>query len=104
MLGAGTLGFPLRRFLGAEALGASLWATVQTGVGYTGGRLVEGTLPALALSVGVALAVGVLIERLDALRRRRRRRRRQEPSPPGPGEGHISNRPSGSGPSRARPR
>lgn len=72
MIGAGTLGFPIRRFLPAEAAGVVLWATFQTGLGYLGGRALEGTFTALLVSLGIAIAVGVGIERLDDWRRRRR--------------------------------
>jgi len=71
MIGAGTLGFPLRRFVPAEAVGVALWATFQTALGYFGGRAFDNTLVALGVSLGIALVLGVTLERLDALRRRR---------------------------------
>lgn len=70
MIVAGTLGFPVRRFLAAEAVGAAAWAAFQTSIGYFGGRLVDDTLVALAVSVAIAIAIGGLIELGDRLRRR----------------------------------
>lgn len=70
MLVAGTLHFPFRRFLIAEAAGAAIWATFQTSIGYFGGRLIENTVVALVVSVGIAIAVGALVELVDRLRRR----------------------------------
>lgn len=70
MIVAGTLHFPVRRFLAAEAIGAAAWATFQTSIGYFGGRLVDDTMVALVVSVGIAIVVGGLIELGDRLRRR----------------------------------
>jgi membrane-associated protein len=76
MFTAGTLRFPLRRFLGAEAVGAGLWAAFQTAIGYFGGRVFDDTLTALAVSIGIAIAVGAVIDRVDRLVRARRERGR----------------------------
>lgn len=70
MIVAGSLRFPLRRFLAAEAIGAAAWASFQTAIGYFGGRLVDDTLVALVVSVAIAIAFGALIELGDRLRRR----------------------------------
>lgn len=70
MIVAGSLHFPLRRFLAAEAVGAAAWASFQTAIGYFGGRLVDDTLVALVVSVAIAIAFGALIELADRLRRR----------------------------------
>lgn len=74
MFAAGTLHYPLRRFVAAEALGAALWAAFQTSIGYFGGRLFDSTLTALLVSLGVAFAVAGLIELVDRLRRSARAR------------------------------
>jgi membrane-associated protein len=74
MFTAGTLRFPLPRFLAAEATGAGLWAVFQTSIGYFGGRIFDDTLTALGVSIGVAIAVGVVIDQIDRLVRRRRAR------------------------------
>ena len=74
MFSAGTLRFPLRRFIAAEALGAALWATFQTAIGYFGGRLFDSTTTSLVVSLGVAFAIAGLIELVDRLRRSARAR------------------------------
>jgi membrane-associated protein len=74
MFSAGTLHYPLRRFVAAEALGAALWAAFQTSIGYFGGRLFDSTLTALLVSLGVAFAIAGLIELVDRLRRSARAR------------------------------
>lgn len=70
MLVSGSLGFPLRRFLVAEAIGAVLWGTFQTSIGYFGGRLLDDTLVALVVSLGVAIVMGGLIDLASRFRRR----------------------------------
>jgi membrane-associated protein len=74
MAAAGTLGYPLPRFIAAEAIGAGIWASFQTALGYFGGRAFESTLTSLIVSLGVAFAVGAGIEAFDRLRRRGRAR------------------------------
>jgi membrane protein DedA with SNARE-associated domain len=74
MFTAGTLHFPLPRFLAAEAVGAGLWAVLQTAIGYFGGRVFDDTLTALLASLGVAIALGAVVDGADRLLRRRRRR------------------------------
>jgi membrane protein DedA with SNARE-associated domain len=71
MFGAGSLHYPLPRFLAAEAVGAAAWAAFQTAIGYVGGTLVDDTLVALGVSLAIAIAVGGAIEGADRLRRRR---------------------------------
>jgi membrane protein DedA with SNARE-associated domain len=75
MLGAGSLRYPLPRFLAAEAAGAAAWAVFQTTIGYVGGSLLDDTLVALGVSVAVAIAAGAAIEGADRLRRRGASRR-----------------------------
>jgi membrane-associated protein len=74
MFTAGTLHFPLPRFLAADAVGAGLWAVLQTAIGYFGGRAFDDTLTALVASLGVAIALGAAVDGVDRLVRRRRRR------------------------------
>jgi membrane-associated protein len=74
MFSAGTLHFPLRRFVAAEALGAGLWAAFQTAIGYFGGRIFDSTLTSLLVSLGIAFAVAGLIELVDRIRRSARAR------------------------------
>lgn len=73
MFTAGTLHFPLPRFMAADAVGAGLWAVLQTAIGYFGGRVFDETLTALLVSLGIALALGAVIDLVDRLLRRRRR-------------------------------
>lgn len=75
MIGAGTLEYPLRRFLPAEAVGVTLWATFQCALGYVGGRALDDTLTALVVSLGMAFVVGVSLERGQAWWERRHRSR-----------------------------
>lgn len=74
MFSAGTLMYPLRRFVAAEALGAALWASFQTAIGYFGGRLFDDTLTSLLVSLGIAFGIAGLIELVDRLRRSARAR------------------------------
>jgi membrane-associated protein len=74
MFSAGTLHYPLGRFLAAEAVGASLWAAFQTAIGYVGGQLFDDTLTSLLVSLGIAFAIGGLIELADRLMRSARAR------------------------------
>jgi membrane protein DedA with SNARE-associated domain len=74
MFSAGTLRYPLRRFVAAEALGAASWAAFQTAIGYFGPRLFDSTLTALLVSLGIAFAIAGLIELVDRLRRSARAR------------------------------
>jgi membrane-associated protein len=72
MFTAGTLHFPLPRFIAADGVGAGLWAVLQTAIGYFGGRALDDTLTALVASLGVAVALGAVVHGLDRLVRRRR--------------------------------
>ena len=74
MFSAGSLHYPLRRFVAAEALGAALWAAFQTGLGYAGGQVFESTLTSLLVSLGIAFAIAGLIELVNRLRRSARAR------------------------------
>lgn len=71
MIACGVLHFPYRRFLAFDAAGAVLWATINTLIGYVGGRaFADNTLAAFALSFGVALVLAAAIELIRRLRRR----------------------------------
>jgi len=77
MLGAGVLRYPARRFLLTDALGASIWATYSSLIGYLGGTTfqdhpVYGML--LAFTIGLAGATLVEVVRRVAGRRRARSR------------------------------
>lgn len=62
-VGCGVLGYPHRRFMAFDAVGATIWGAVNTMVGYLGGRVFGGnTLLAFGVSFGIALGVAGLIE------------------------------------------
>ncbi|QAY61520.1 DedA family protein [Microbacterium protaetiae] len=70
---AGALGYPWRRFVSLTAVAAALWALYGAGIGILAGNwLGDQPLLAAAIGVGVALVIGVGIDRVAAARRRRR--------------------------------
>lgn len=74
-ISCGTLGYPRRRFMAFDAVGAVTWASVNALVGYFGGRAFKDrTLLAFAVSFGIALLVAGCIELGRAVYRRSRRR------------------------------
>jgi membrane-associated protein len=74
MFAAGALGLPARRFYGFIVPGALLWAVVYTLLGIAGGSLFEEGWGAFAVSIGVAVAIGVVAEAIYRVRRRSLRR------------------------------
>jgi membrane protein DedA with SNARE-associated domain len=78
-LSAGAAAMPLRAFVTASAVGASVWAPTFAAAGFVGGRtLGDNVLVAMALAVVLVLGVTVLV---DAGRRLvRALRRRAEPT------------------------
>ena len=82
MIAAGSLNYPLRRFLLAEGIGAVLWSAFQTGIGYLGGRTFASTWTALIVSVAVGIAFGAGVEVGGRLwRRHKGSGRRASPEP-----------------------
>ena len=74
---AGTTGFSLPRFLIAVAIGGTLWGIYSGLIGAIGGRTFEEhAWKGIVLAVGLAIAVGVLVETVRWLVARRRRRGR----------------------------
>ena len=64
-LTAGATGFPPRRFVGLAAVAASSWAAWSVGVGALAGHWLEGNpLLGSVAGIGVALALGLLVDRL----------------------------------------
>lgn len=62
-LTCGLTGFDHRRFMGATAVAALIWATYCVAVGRFGGKTFEDNpLAALGLAFGIALAVSLLVE------------------------------------------
>jgi membrane-associated protein len=70
MFSAGALGVPAPRFYSFIVPGALLWAVFYTLLGIAGGSLFEEGWGAFALSIGVALAIGVVAEAIYRFRRR----------------------------------
>ncbi|WP_293042207.1 hypothetical protein [Mycobacterium sp.] len=84
------LDFPYRQFVVFDAVGAVLWATLNTTVGYLGvNAFADNTFVAFAVSFGAALAG--IIELIRWIRRRTRRQgqaRRQQPRNGAPADSH----------------
>ncbi|OBK11068.1 DedA family protein [Mycobacterium asiaticum] len=80
-LACGVLEFPYRQFLLFDAIGAVLWATVNSMIGFVGGHAFEDRpLVAFAVSFGVALALAGTIDLVSRLRRRKKQSQPQESS------------------------
>ena len=74
-MAAGALGYPWRRFLPLSAIAATSWTIYSTGLGVLAGHWMADQ-PFLSALVGIvlALAIGLVIDRVAALRRARRAR------------------------------
>lgn len=73
-IACGVLDFPYRQFAMFDAIGAVVWATLNTMIGYIGGHaFADNTIAAFAVSFGVALAFAGTIELIRWIRRRSRR-------------------------------
>lgn len=73
-IACGVLDFPYRQFVMFDAIGAVVWATLNTMIGYIGGHaFADNTIAAFAVSFGVALAFAGTIELIRWIRRRSRR-------------------------------
>lgn len=74
-MSAGALRYPWRRFLPLSAIGGATWAAYSAIIGVVAGKLFEDQ-PFLSsvLGVGVALVLGLVVDRVAAIRRRRRER------------------------------
>lgn len=83
-IACGVLEFPYRQFVLYDAIGALLWATVNTLIGFLGGHAFEDRpLLAFAVSFLVALAMGGGIELVRWLRRRTKEPRELADTPVG---------------------
>ncbi len=79
-LAAGVVRYPTRRYLVGAGIAEVVWATYSVGIGYLGGRTTANPLYAIALGIGVSLAVagaGSLVQFAAG-----RRARSDEPAPP----------------------
>ncbi|MET0352633.1 MAG: DedA family protein, partial [Plantibacter flavus] len=74
-MSAGALRYPWRRFLPLSVIGGVTWAAYSAIIGVVAGKLFEDQ-PFLSsvLGVGVALVLGLVVDRVAAIRRRRRER------------------------------
>jgi len=74
-MSAGALRYPWRRFLPLSVIGGVTWAAYSAIIGVVAGKLFEDQ-PFLSsvLGVGVALVLGLVVDRVAAIRRRRRGR------------------------------
>ncbi|WP_149085457.1 MULTISPECIES: DedA family protein [Microbacterium] len=71
-MSAGALGFPWRRFLPLSLIAGLSWSAFSLAIGLLAGAwLHDQPVLSAALGVAVALIVGVMIDRIAALRRRR---------------------------------
>ncbi|MFP1602395.1 DedA family protein [Microbacterium sp. 2216-1] len=75
-MSAGAVGYPWRRFLPLSALAGLCWSVFSITIGLVAGTWVrDQPLLAALLGVAIALLIGVMVDRVAALRRRARRRR-----------------------------
>jgi membrane protein DedA with SNARE-associated domain len=71
-MSAGALGFSWRRFLPLSAISAIIWSVYSAGIGLLFGHWLEDQpLLGAIFGIGFALAIGVIIDRVTAIRRRR---------------------------------
>jgi membrane protein DedA with SNARE-associated domain len=68
---AGTAGLAYRRFIGADAVAAVAWASYTALLGYAGGSAFEDAFwQPLAIGLGLALVLGLVVEAVTTRRRR----------------------------------
>jgi membrane-associated protein len=73
-LAAGTLELPWRRFAVADAIAATMWAIYAAMLGYAGGASFENSLwKPLALALGIAFLLGLVVEGYRRVQKRRGR-------------------------------
>lgn len=71
MIACGILEFPYRRFLAFDAVAAVLWGSINTLIGFIGGKaFADNTIGAFAVSFAVAVAVGGAVEVAGRMRRK----------------------------------
>lgn len=72
-IACGVLDFPYRQFVLFDAIGAVVWATLNTLIGYVGGNaFADNTVAAFAVAFGTALALAGIIELIRWIGRRAR--------------------------------
>jgi len=78
-IACGVLDFPYRQFVVFDAIGAVVWATLNTLIGYVGGNaFAHNTIAAFAVSFAAALGLAGIIELIRWIRRRARRQRQAQ--------------------------
>lgn len=94
-MSAGALGYPRRRFVPLSAVGAVSWAAYSAIIGFLAGRWLEDQpLLGAVLGVAFALALGLVIDRVAAVRRRRAESREpRAPQAPAPADAHLVREP-----------
>ncbi|MGW9268619.1 VTT domain-containing protein [Microbacterium sp. NPDC055599] len=71
-MSAGALGFPWRRFLPLSLIAGASWSIFSLAIGLLAGAWIKDQpLLSALLGIGVALVIGVVIDRIAAARRRR---------------------------------
>ncbi|MFD5225641.1 DedA family protein [Microbacterium sp. NPDC058342] len=76
-MSAGALDYPWRRFLPLSLLGGVTWAAYSAGIGLLAGQWVKDQpMLSAVIGVGLALAIGIVVDRIGAHRRRTRGARR----------------------------
>ncbi|MEW2460427.1 MULTISPECIES: DedA family protein [unclassified Microbacterium] len=71
-MSAGALGFPWRRFLPLSLIAGASWSVFSLAIGLLAGAWIKDQpLLSALLGIGVALVIGVVIDRIAAARRRR---------------------------------
>jgi len=79
---AGAVRYPWRRFLPLSAISGLTWAAYSTIIGLVAGNWLKGNpLLSVVIGVGIALTIGVVIDRITARRRRTRAVPTAEPVP-----------------------
>ncbi|MFC7374732.1 DedA family protein [Brachybacterium sp. GCM10030267] len=74
-IASGMIGYPRPRFIGYSLLAGTAWATYNVAIGMLGGfAFREQPLLGVAIGVGLALVVGLIIERVRIARERRQGR------------------------------
>jgi membrane protein DedA with SNARE-associated domain len=78
-IACGVLDFPYRQFVVYDAIGAVVWATLNTLIGYIGGNaFAHNTIAAFAVSFAAALGLAGIVELIRWIRRRARRQRQAQ--------------------------
>lgn len=90
-MSAGALGYPWRRFLPLSVLAGASWAVYSAAIGLLAGHwLKDQPLLSAVFGIAFALIIGLVIDRITALRRARRARADAAAENAGAREGEVS--------------